>query len=109
MRDIVLDGFVNNFAQSRGLSELPPHDAFEAFAASTVLRKYHQSDITDVEDSVLVGGGGDGGLDSVTILVNGRPALTKRDVDFFINRLHRLEVEFIFTQAKTSPPSTLAT
>lgn len=103
MRDIVLDGFVNNFAQSRGLSELPPHDAFEAFAASTVLRKYHQSDITDVEDSVLVGGGGDGGLDSVTILVNGRPVLTKRDVDFFINRLHRLDVEFIFTQAKTTP------
>ena len=103
MKDIVLDGFVKNFAESRGFSGRPEHEIFEAFATSSLLRKYHQSDILDIEDDVLVGGGGDGGIDSVVVLVNGRPAMTKQDVDFFVERLHRLEVEFIFVQAKASP------
>ena len=42
-------------------------DLFEAFAASCVLRKYHQSDITGMEDDILVGGSGDGGIDAIAI------------------------------------------
>ena len=103
MKDIVLGGFIKSFAESRGLADRPHDETFEAFAASSVLRKYHQSDTTDIEDDILVGGGGDGGIDAVVILVNGRPAMTKEDVDFFIERMRRLEVEFVFVQAKTSP------
>ena len=102
MNDLVLDGFVRGFAASRGLSNLSDDDLFEAFAASTILRRYHQADITDIEDDVLVGGGGDGGLDAIVILVNGRPTTTQEDVEFFANRSGRLEVEFVFIQAKTS-------
>ena len=103
MNDLVLDGFVKGFAASRGLSDLPEDAQFEAFAASTILRKHHQADITDIEESVLVGGGGDGGLDAIAILVNGRPTTTQEDVEFFADRLGRLDVEFVFIQAKTSP------
>lgn len=103
MNDLVLDGFVKGFASSRGLSDLPEDAQFEAFAASTILRKHHQADITDIEESVLVGGGGDGGLDAIAILVNGRPTTTQEDVEFFADRLGRLDVEFVFIQAKTSP------
>ncbi len=102
MNDLVLDGFVKGFAASRGLSELPEDEQFEAFATSTILRRYHQADITDIEEDVLVGGGGDGGLDAITILVNGRPTRTQEDVEFFVDRLGRLDVEFVFVQAKTS-------
>ena len=72
MNDLVLGGFVKNFAEARGYSHLKQDVLFEAFAASSVLRKYHQADIADLEDSVLIGGSGDGGLDAVAILVNGR-------------------------------------
>ena len=103
MNDLVLEGFVKGFAASRGLSQLPEDEQFEAFATSTILRKYHQADITDIEEDVLVGGGGDGGLDAITILVNGRPTRTQEDVELFVDRLGRLDVEFVFVQAKTSP------
>ena len=102
MNDVVLEGFVKNFSASRGLAHLKPHELFEAFASSSVLRKYHQTDITDYDDAVLVGGSGDGGLDAVAVIVNGRPARTKEDIDFFVEKLRRLDVEFVFVQAKDS-------
>ncbi len=103
MNDLVLEGFVKKFAEARGLTHLKPHELFEAFVAAAILRKYHQAEITDIEDGVLVGGSDDGGLDAVAILVNGRPALTETDVEFFVENLRRLDVEFVFIQAKASP------
>ena len=102
MKDLVLEGFVKDFSGARGLSHLESSDLFEAFVTSAIFRKYHQTDITDFEDGVLVGGSGDGGLDAVGIIVNGRPARTKEDVEFFFENLRRLDVEFVFVQAKTS-------
>ena len=102
MNDLVLEGFVNNFAEARGLSSHPDDEVFEAFVASSVLRKYHQSDITGMEDDILVGGGGDGGLDAVVILVNGRPISTEEGIEFLSSSHGRLDVEFVFIQSKTS-------
>ena len=103
MKDLVLEGFVKNFAEKRGFSHLEPDDLFEAFAASSILKKYHQTDITDMEDGILVGGSGDGGLDAIVIMVNGRPTRTEEDVQFLVENLRRLDVEFVFIQAKSSP------
>ena len=102
MNDLILEGFVKKFAESRDLSHLEAHELFEAFVAAAILRKYHQAEIPDIEDGVLVGGSEDGGIDAVAILVNGRPARTEEDVEFFVEKLRRLEVEFVFIQAKTS-------
>ena len=103
INDLVLEGYVTSFAESRGLSHLPEDELFEAFAASSILRKLHQWEVTDLVESVLVGGGGDGGIDAIAILVNGRPVRTEEDVDFFQKNLRRLDVEFVFLQAKSSP------
>ena len=103
MDDLILDNLVNNFAEQRGLSGLPPSDVFEAFVASSLLRKYHHSDITEVEDGLLVGGPGDAGLDAIAILVNGRPVCATEDIKFLADKLRRLDVEFVFVQAKTTP------
>ena len=102
MNDIVLDGFVKNFAESRGFSGRAEDYIFEAFAASALLRKYHQSDIKEMEEAILIGGGGDGGVDAIAIIVNGRPVTAEEDVQFFSDNLRRLDVEFVFVQAKTS-------
>lgn len=101
MNDLILSNLVKNFADRRGLSNLDTASIFEAFVTSSVLRRYHQSDIVDVEDTVLVGGGGDGGIDAIAILVNGRPVCTEDDVEFLAEKLRRLDVEFVFVQAKT--------
>ena len=102
MNDLVLQGYVNSFAQQKGLSSIPEDDAFEAFATSSILRKYHQSDTTGMEDDILIGGGGDGGVDAIAILVNGRLVSTEDDLEFFFQSHGRLDVEFAFVQAKTS-------
>ena len=102
MKDIVLRGFVDGFAEQRGLSTLDEAQLFEVFATSTILRKYHQVDMSTWDD-VSLGGAGYGGIDCAAILVNGRPAGTEEDVNFFIERLRRLEVEFVFVQATVSP------
>ena len=102
MNDLILSNLVKNFATQRGLLGQPSDKIFEAFVASCMLRKYHQSDITDVEDALLVGGTQDAGLDAIAILVNGRPVCTEEDVRFLSEKLQRLDVEFVFIQAKTS-------
>ena len=103
MDDLILSSLLSNFQGQRRLSGLASNRIFEAFVASSLLRKYHQSDITDVEDYVLVGGGGDAGLDAIVILVNGRPVCTEEDVQFLTEKLRRFDVEFVFMQAKTAP------
>ena len=102
MNDLVLEGFVNNFIEARGLIGHLESEAFEAFVASCILRKYHQSDILGMEDEILVGGGGDGGIDALVILINGRPISTEEGMDFLFDSHGRLDVEFVFIQAKTS-------
>ena len=102
MNDLFLLGYIENFANDRGLETNNMPRVFEVFAVSSVLRKYHQFESADIENDVLVGGGGDGGLDAISILVNGRPVRLSEDVDFFIQKLKRLDVEFVFIQAKTS-------
>ncbi len=103
MKDLVLEGFVNNFAEGRGLAQLPQDEIFEAFATYSLLRNRHQCDVADLDDNLLVGGNADGGIDSIAILVNGRPVHTEDDVHFFAEHLQRLDVDFVFLQAKTSP------
>ena len=101
--DIILDSFVKNYANNLGLDVRDTSRAFESFVASSLLRKYHQCEIADIENETLVGGGGDGGIDAISILINGRPVRSNEDVDFFIQKLGRPEVQFVFMQAKYSP------
>ena len=102
MNDLVLQGFVDSFAEARGFSGRSADEIFEAFATSAILRKYHHSDITGMEEEILIGGGGDGGIDAVAILVNGRPVSTEEGVQFFFDNHGLLDVEFVFIQAKSS-------
>ncbi|MBK1736161.1 hypothetical protein CKO15_12940 [Halorhodospira abdelmalekii] len=102
MKDLVLKGFVKSFAESRNLSNDDSSEVFEAFATSVVLRKFHSCDFVEL-DEVLVSGSADGGIDGAVILVNGRPVRSREDLDFFKAKLRRLDFEFVFVQAKTSP------
>ena len=103
MKNLVLQGYLNGFAESEGFSDLPAHEIFEAFAASAVLRKYHQLSLSEMKDFSFVGGGSDGGLDAIAILINGRIARTKKDIEFFENNFRHLSASFVFVQAKSSP------
>jgi cold shock CspA family protein len=100
MKDLVLDGFVESFCTNHNLLSLTNDVQFEAFCVFSLLRKYHQVEVHDV-DELVSGGGGDGGLDAIIILINGTIAQTIEDVVYFAEKLKRIEVEFVFVQAKS--------
>jgi hypothetical protein len=70
---------MTNFAEESGLTA---YDESSIFFVSSILRKFHQADTSAQRRSL------------------GYPA--REDVDFFVEKLRRLDVEFVFVQAKTS-------
>ena len=99
MKDIVLKNIVDNFATEHDLTNFTDSEVFECFATSLLLRRFHDQDIADIRGDLVVGGGQDGGIDAVAILVNGCLVRSIAAVDDFKPGLH---VEFVFVQAKTS-------
>lgn len=100
MKDRVLTAYMKDFVQQFGLTDLDEADAFEHFVTYCVISKY-QSDTFEIEDAV-VGGRGDIGVDGIGILVNDHLVYSTESVDFFKKSLRRLDVQFIFVQAKTA-------
>ena len=100
MKDRILSAYVNDFVNSFSLGRLDEPTAFEHFVSYYVVSKYNPEDFEP--SNVAVGGPGDLGLDSIGILVNDHLVHSNTDVDYFKKALHRLDVQFIFIQAKTS-------
>ena len=102
--DVILQGYMDTFADANGLSDLAASEKFEIFTSSVLLRKRHQCEPRDIHESaIVVGGGNDGGIDAVAILVNGRPVTSRETVDYFLETRQYLNVEFVFLQAKRTP------
>jgi len=101
MRDQIITSYLKDFVDKFGLSSLPEDQAFERFVSYCVVSK-HYAENFEPED-VCVGGGGDLGLDGLTILVNDHIVTSKEAVDHLKKALRRLDVKFVFVQAKTSP------
>ena len=100
MKDRILSAYVSDFVDNFSLGKLDEPTAFEHFASYHVVSKYNPEDFDP--SSVAVGGPGDLGLDGIGILVNDHLVHSNTDVDYFKEMLHRLDVQFIFIQAKTS-------
>jgi len=100
MKDRILASYLGAFVDQFGLGGLNETEAFEYFVNHCVVSKYHP-DSFDPE-SVSVGGGGDLGLDGVAVVVNDHLVFAPEDVDHLKKALRRLDVQFVFVQAKTS-------
>ena len=100
MNAILLSHF-KKFREEHGFQSASDSEAFEAFAFFLTSKRYH-CDQVSFDDS-LIGGGNDGGLDAVIILVNGRPIYAEQEIDYIIEKNGTLSIDFIFIQAKNSP------
>lgn len=102
MLDFNLRGEVADFAKARGLSARKEEEQFGVLVTDLLFRKYHKVAIKSIEDHVT-DGGGDGGLDSIGIFVNGTPVRAKEDLEGILpENMPRADVEFVFIQAKTT-------
>lgn len=101
MKDKILSSYIADFVEHFKLPDSDEAVHFEHFSAHCVISTLCPE--TFEPDDVVVGGSGDLGLDAIGILVNDHIVRSESDVDHFKTALRRLDVQFIFVQAKTSP------
>jgi cold shock CspA family protein len=101
MKDRIITAYLKDFVEEFSLNSLDETEAFEAFVSHLIMSK-HQPEAFEPED-VTVAGDNDMGIDGIGILVNDHLAFANSDVDHFKKAFHRLDVQFVFVQAKTSP------
>lgn len=107
MENKIISGYLNeDFKNDFGIEETNEDKLFEIFVNYCIISRIHPeaftSDFDKIED-LNVGGGEDTGLDGLAIIVNDHLVTSIEEIDDLKNFRKRLDVQFIFTQAKTSP------
>jgi len=97
--DKILESYFEDFAGTHGFGGLPPAEQFHHFVNYCIVSRA-TSDSFDIED-LSTEGEGDTGVDGVAVLVNAHIVSSPEDVDFFRDRVGRLDVDFIFIQSKS--------
>ena len=100
MSDIIIEAYLKDFIIKYNLGDLKESEAFEQFVNYCILSRLNVGEF-DFDD-VNVGGGNDGAIDGLAIIVNDHIVSSIKDIDFFKDTLKRFEVQFIFIQAKKS-------
>jgi hypothetical protein len=98
--DRITKSLLNEFIEDNGLKNLKESTQFEHFAAY-LLTSRHYSDSFSTDD-VCVGNGGDKGIDSISIIVNGCLVTEPEEVVDLCETNRSLDVTFVFVQAETS-------
>lgn len=98
--DRITQSLLAEFSKEHDIESLKEDARFEHFAAYLAVRRYHSE--TFDSDDIVVGSGGDTGIDAIAIIVNGS-LIT--DFDLFKTQAEKagsLDVTFIFVQAERS-------
>jgi hypothetical protein len=99
--DRITEAYLNDFQKEYSYPEnIEKPTLFEYFVNHCIVSRLH-SERFDVED-VSVGGSGDMAFDGAAIIVNNNLVFSEEEIDDLKNRLHRLDVKFVFIQSKTS-------
>ncbi len=99
--DRIIQSYMDLFLQSQQIEEKDKSKQFEMFASYCAIEQVF-TDNYDLED-IIIGDGGDCGIDAVAIIVNGTFITSKEEIDDLLEMNNKLvEINFIFVQAKTS-------
>ena len=99
--DRIIQSYMNAFLKSEQIEEKDQSKQFEMFASYCAVEQ-HYSDSYDLAD-IIVGEGGDCGIDAVAIIVNGTMITSKEEIDDLLDMNKKLtEISFVFIQAKTT-------
>lgn len=106
MENKIIAGYLNEFKNDFNIEESKEDVLFEMFSNYCIISRIHpeafSSDFEKIED-LNVGGGEDTGIDGLGIIVNEHLVTSIEEIDDLRNSRKRLDVQFIFVQAKTSP------
>lgn len=99
--DRITEAYLSDFQKEYSYpSNIEKSELFEHLVNHCIVSRLH-SERFEIED-VSVGGGGDMGFDGIAIIVNDNLVFSKEEVDDLKNKFHRLDVNFVFIQSKTS-------
>lgn len=99
--DRIIQSYMDSFLQSQQIEEKDLSKQFEMFASYCSVEQIY-ADNYNLED-IIIGDGGDCGIDAVAIVVNGTFITSKEEIDDLLEMNRKLsEINFIFVQAKTS-------
>jgi hypothetical protein len=103
MLDPIIDAKFNKFRERMNLKDVPDGMAFEQFVNYSILIG-HQAGAFNGDNELLekvnVGGYGDMGIDGLAIKINGIIVRSIEETKSLVEKLPKLEIEFIFIQSK---------
>jgi len=99
--DIVTKSLLTEFSKEYGLNALDEDKQFEHFTGFVTVRSQYTE--TFLPDEIVVGSGGDLGIDAIAIVTNGSLIMDVDQFnDFISDGIEYLDVSFIFVQAERS-------
>jgi cold shock CspA family protein len=98
--EAILESYVKDFCNIFNFKQEDESTQFEHFCNYVIIPKLEET--KEAIENVNVGDKANPGIDGISITVNDHVVTTKEQVDYFLNALGRLEVEFHFIQAKTT-------
>jgi hypothetical protein len=99
--DRITQSLLSEFTAEQNLASQPEDKQFEHFAAFLTVGR-SLSEAIDTSD-VVVGSGGDTGIDAIAIIVNGSLVDDVTAINEYVERNGYLDVTFSFVQAERSP------
>ena len=100
MLDRVTESLLAGFSKENGIEELDESQRFEHFAAFSVIRRHYSRSF--LTDDVVLGDGGDTGIDAIAIILNNVLVTDVDRVKELAEQNDYLEPLFIFVQAERS-------
>lgn len=99
--DRIIQSYMDSFIKSQEILEKDESKQFELLSAYCVVEQWY-TETYNLQD-IIIGEGGDCGIDSIAIIVNGNMVTSKEEIDDIIEVNKSLsDINFIFVQAKTS-------
>ncbi|MBI5403084.1 MAG: AIPR family protein [Ignavibacteriae bacterium] len=98
--DRITSSLLNEFVKENGIEKLSEETAFEHFTGFLVTSKHYTESFSS--DDIHVGAGGDCGIDSISILVNGCLVTEPEEINDLAETNGYIDATFIFNQAERS-------
>lgn len=98
--DRITKSLLDEFVKQNTLESIPEETAFEHFTGYLVTSTHYTENFDS--DDIQVGAGGDCGIDSISIIVNGSLVTEPEEIEDLAETNGYLDVTFIFNQAERS-------
>lgn len=98
--DRITTSLLNEYIKSNEFEKLEQSKSFEYFVSYSIASKLYRSSF-DVSE-LSTGGGGDGGLDSIFFIVNGKLITRLEEFEDIAESFSHIDVDVVFIQSKTS-------